>query len=189
MPLLSTREDSDEKLGFVYILSNPSFPGLLKVGFTLRDVQQRVDELSASTSVPYSFQEELSLICEDPEKIERRIHGRLHRYRVNPKKEFFKISKREAQAALINIVTGLDVEEENITRRVLVWAVFVQLFKTGCRFPEQFKDVNDKDPLRSLLKQLRKGLAQALPEGDEVRGEITQLIDERLKAISLEDKT
>ena len=144
MPLLSIREDSDEKLGFVYILSNPSFPGLLKVGFTLRDVQQRVDELSASTSVPYSFQEELSLICEDPEKIERRIHGRLHRYRVNPKKEFFEISIPDAQAALIGIVTGLDVEKEEITPRFLLLAAFRQLFNAAVRYPERFRDVNNK---------------------------------------------
>jgi hypothetical protein len=38
--------------GFVYVLANPAFPGLLKIGFTNRSVDDRMKELNSSTSVP-----------------------------------------------------------------------------------------------------------------------------------------
>lgn len=41
--------------GYLYVLSNPSIPGLVKVGKTTRDPAQRVAELSAATGVPSPF--------------------------------------------------------------------------------------------------------------------------------------
>ena len=42
--------------GYVYILSNPAMPGLLKIGYTERDVQERVKELS-NTGIPSPFED------------------------------------------------------------------------------------------------------------------------------------
>lgn len=41
--------------GVIYILTNPSFREYVKIGYA-DDVKKRVDELNASTAVPYSFQ-------------------------------------------------------------------------------------------------------------------------------------
>ena len=41
--------------GFVYVLSHPLMPNLLKIGFTTRQVEERVAELSAATAVPGPF--------------------------------------------------------------------------------------------------------------------------------------
>lgn len=41
--------------GFVYILSNPTMPGLLKIGMTRFDPSRRVQELSSATGVPTPF--------------------------------------------------------------------------------------------------------------------------------------
>jgi hypothetical protein len=41
--------------GFVYLLSNPSMPGLLKIGYTERDVTERAAEISAATGVPEPY--------------------------------------------------------------------------------------------------------------------------------------
>lgn len=40
--------------GFIYILTNPSFPQYVKIGYAT-DVQQRLDELNRSTAVPFAF--------------------------------------------------------------------------------------------------------------------------------------
>jgi len=40
--------------GFVYVLSNTSMPGLLKVGYTTRSIEERINEL-CSTGVPTRF--------------------------------------------------------------------------------------------------------------------------------------
>ena len=40
--------------GVIYILTNPSFPQYVKIGYAT-DVQQRLDELNRSTAVPFSF--------------------------------------------------------------------------------------------------------------------------------------
>ena len=41
--------------GYVYILSNPWMPNLIKIGFTTRDIQERLAELNSATGVPEPF--------------------------------------------------------------------------------------------------------------------------------------
>lgn len=43
-----------EKTGVIYILTNPSFPQYVKIGYAT-DVKQRLDELNRSTAVPFAF--------------------------------------------------------------------------------------------------------------------------------------
>lgn len=43
-----------EKSGVIYILTNPSFPQYVKIGYAA-DVKQRLDELNRSTAVPFAF--------------------------------------------------------------------------------------------------------------------------------------
>ena len=43
-----------EKTGYIYILTNPSFPEYVKIGYAA-DVKQRLDELNRSTAVPFAF--------------------------------------------------------------------------------------------------------------------------------------
>jgi hypothetical protein len=38
--------------GFIYVVSSPDMPGLLKVGFTERTVAERLKQLSAHSTVP-----------------------------------------------------------------------------------------------------------------------------------------
>jgi len=40
--------------GYIYILTNPSFPQYVKIGYAA-DVKQRLDELNRSTAVPFAF--------------------------------------------------------------------------------------------------------------------------------------
>jgi len=41
-------------MGYIYILTNPSFPQYVKIGYAT-DVKQRLDELNRSSAVPFAF--------------------------------------------------------------------------------------------------------------------------------------
>lgn len=41
-------------MGYIYILTNPSFPQYVKIGYAA-DVKQRLDELNRSSAVPFAF--------------------------------------------------------------------------------------------------------------------------------------
>lgn len=86
--------------GFVYVLSNPSMPGVLKIGKTTRSVDERARELSNETGIPTSFVVEHSTETIDCHNLERAVHYRLVKERVNDKREFFKLDLKDA----INIV-------------------------------------------------------------------------------------
>jgi hypothetical protein len=90
--------------GYLYILSNPLIPGLLKIGLTTRLVPDRVAELSSATGVPGDFTIEAYFESSDPAGHERTIHKKLNHCRVKGK-EFFRISLDEAVETL-RVVTG-----------------------------------------------------------------------------------
>jgi hypothetical protein len=83
--------------GFLYVLSNKSMPGLLKIGYTTRSIEERIRELN-STGVPKSF--ELEFFCEvnQSAKFERLIHKTLEQYGYG--KEFFECSINQAVEAI-----------------------------------------------------------------------------------------
>ena len=74
-------------LGYVYIMSNESMPGLYKIGCTSKDPAQRADDLY-TTGVPTPFIIEYCIYIENYENVEKLIHRSLLQYNYN--KEFFK---------------------------------------------------------------------------------------------------
>ena len=83
--------------GSVYIISNAAMPGLLKVGYTTRAVDQRLAEL-ATTGVPGKFKLEFFCEIESAPTLERRVHSALHKHHHN--KEFFRCSLNDAVRAV-----------------------------------------------------------------------------------------
>ena len=76
--------------GYIYALSNESFPGMLKIGMTRKAPVERAAELS-STGVPTPFRVEFSIIVSNPEQAEHKIHTYFSDYRVKHDREFFTI--------------------------------------------------------------------------------------------------
>jgi hypothetical protein len=76
--------------GYVYILSNPSMPGLVKIGRTIRCVDGRANELY-QTGVPTPFNVEFSIFSPDCEEMEIRAHEKFANERVSESREFFKV--------------------------------------------------------------------------------------------------
>jgi hypothetical protein len=93
--------------GIVYVLKNPAFPNLIKIGITLRDeVQIRMSELY-STGVPFPFECVYAGKVKDAKKVERSLHQAFNPNRVNPSREFFDIDESQA----IVILKLLDIED------------------------------------------------------------------------------
>jgi hypothetical protein len=90
--------------GYLYILSNRSMPGLLKIGLTTRSVPDRVTELNAATGVPTAFVIEAYFESTNPQEHEDLVHKRLGHNRVRGK-EFFRVSLEDA-IEVIRTVTG-----------------------------------------------------------------------------------
>lgn len=84
---------------YIYIMSNPSMPGLLKVGRS-DNPDRRSQELSAHTGVPTPFFVERAVEVADSEYAERDAHDILCRYRVSFVREFFRCDLAEAIAAI-----------------------------------------------------------------------------------------
>ena len=78
---------------YVYVMSNPSFPdNMFKIGWTRKYPTIRAKNLHTS-GIPTPFIIEFLIITTDGYKLEKKIHEYIKQYRLNPNREFFKISK------------------------------------------------------------------------------------------------
>lgn len=83
-------------MGYLYIISSPSLPNMVKVGVTRRlDPYTRVKELSSS-SLPFPFELHAYALCEDCFGIESAMHEHFNAKRVAENREFFYITVEEA---------------------------------------------------------------------------------------------
>lgn len=85
--------------GYVYVLSNRSMPGMVKIGKTARKPATRATELYAS-GVPTPFIIEATIKTPDMDTTERAVHALLSAQRVNQNREFFRATIPQAVAAL-----------------------------------------------------------------------------------------
>ena len=91
----------DTETGYVYCFSNPSMEGILKIGMTERTPDIRLKEANNSDT----WRPPLPYICEiakkvfNPKEKESTIHKLLSQYteRINPKREFFRVSIEEVK--------------------------------------------------------------------------------------------
>lgn len=84
----------------IYILINESMPGYVKIGKTNNSLEQRVRDLSASTSVPLPFTVFYACTVKNANFVEHQLHDAFDNNRVNPRREFFQIAPERVVAAL-----------------------------------------------------------------------------------------
>lgn len=99
--------------GWVYVISNPSIPGLIKIGFSRKDPVLRARELDG-TGLPTPYRVEFDALVWNPSRLERRVHERLRDRREG--KEWFRCSVTVA-ARLILDEAGSDVVESRAADR------------------------------------------------------------------------
>ena len=79
--------------GYIYTLSHKGGnDGIYKVGFTKRCVEKRLKELNSETGNPYELKIEFYKKVANCKKKEQLLHKILSQYRLNKKREFFKVS-------------------------------------------------------------------------------------------------
>jgi len=90
---------------YIYILSNETMPGLVKVGFTKNKPTDRAKQINAATGVALDFKVEWQYPCFNAHALEGEIHAYLefNGFRVNKKKEFFNISVEQARSVIERI--------------------------------------------------------------------------------------
>lgn len=89
--------------GFVYVLLNPAFPTMVKIGLTKDISETRARKISAASGVPTAFIVLFDALVSDIKEVEKTLHKQFATYRVNSKREFFSIPPKFAISALIDI--------------------------------------------------------------------------------------
>lgn len=82
--------------GYLYLLMNPSMPGLIKIGKTTRTADQRLKELGAATGVPTPFALVFEVWVHDCHRAEKYVHDLLSENRVAGNREFFNVASTVA---------------------------------------------------------------------------------------------
>lgn len=87
-----------EDATWVYVLSNPSMPGMVKIGMTDRNLGERKKELDRHSGVPTPFVIEYGFPCINAGRLEKEIHIYLESQgvRANSDREFFYLSPETA---------------------------------------------------------------------------------------------
>ncbi len=83
----------------VYVLTNPTMPGLVKIGKTKKTIKNRLRELD-STGVPHPFDCVAAWEFQDAKEVESTLHQAFEDRRVRPNREFFEISPHQPIAIL-----------------------------------------------------------------------------------------
>lgn len=92
--------DKGEGDQWVYVLSNPTTPGLLKIGYTKLNPDERARQISNATGVALPYNVEWAYKCFNGEQLEGEVHRKLKAYRVNSNREFFQIQLEEAKEVI-----------------------------------------------------------------------------------------
>lgn len=91
---------SKTNLGYVYVLSNPSMPGLVKIGRSINGGKARAKNLY-QTGTPTPFVLEFEILVDDCCEIEQLAHEGLDAFRLANSREFFQVSADEAALAIM----------------------------------------------------------------------------------------
>ena len=87
--------ETSKNYEIVYLLSNPSMPGIYKIGTTERkDISARMNELY-TTGVPTRFECIRACKVKDGKRAESMLHTVFMKDRINPNREFFRIEPEQ----------------------------------------------------------------------------------------------
>jgi len=85
-----------EAEGWVYVLTNKAMPGLVKIGFSMKDPSIRAEDLSKETGIPMPFVVAYKALVVSPREVEQAVHLDLESDRVNNQREFFRCDPFDA---------------------------------------------------------------------------------------------
>ncbi len=98
--------------GYLYVLSHPRMPGLVKIGRSEQWPDERVKQLNSPTGVPGPFTPEAYFASHAPEEHESEIKGRLRLKRIEGK-EFFEAEVAKAVETVRAVVGTEPINPRN----------------------------------------------------------------------------
>ncbi len=109
-------------IGYLYCFSNPSMPGILKVGMTLRTPEERLAEANRPDTFkpPTNYRLEFAKRVSDPRSKESTLHGLLASFaiQVNKNREFFRVPVDEVRR-FFNLMDGIWWEDTELDEEEL----------------------------------------------------------------------
>ena len=101
--------------GWLYIMRSGSHRiDVYKIGKTRRSADVRAKELSGATGVPTYLEVLFRWEVGDIDVVEKEVHRRLWRYRVNRRREFFNCPLQTIIDAIVSIVKELGAEKKDV---------------------------------------------------------------------------
>lgn len=87
---------------YVYILVNPSIPGICKIGYTTTTVHDRVKQINSATGVITPWYPVFTYKCPNGRMLEQEVHEHLMLMgaRINDKREGFAVDTDNARAII-----------------------------------------------------------------------------------------
>lgn len=96
--------NAQSNTGYVYVLTNPAMPGLVKIGRSKTAAAGRARTMySGDTGVPLPFDIYFECLFDDCIAGEQAVHDELCDYRINPNREFFRIEPGDAAVAVMRV--------------------------------------------------------------------------------------
>jgi hypothetical protein len=94
-----------QKPHYIYILVNPSIPGICKIGYTTTTVYDRTKQINSSTGVIVPWYPVYTYKCPNGHMLEQEVHNHLESlgFRVNPNREGFIIDTDVARNVIESI--------------------------------------------------------------------------------------
>ena len=158
--------------GYLYILTNPAMPGLLKLGKSTRHPATRVAELSRATGVPAPFELVDFLPFEQCSVAERLAHHLLQEQgvRVSDDREFFTLAVEPARALLRELQEKLNNPGDNE-------AIGDTFLSRGLNLQEQAQ--GELSMLESAFAELECAAKLGHPQGAYWAGTLAQELSRR----------
>lgn len=169
-------------MGFVYILTNESMPGLIKIGLTdQNDVESRIRSLD-TTGVALPFQCYYAAKVEDNRRVESALHTAFGDFRIRPNREFFRLDPYKVKA----ILEVLELEDVTPRTEIVESAGDIQALRTANIKAGRFRFSTASIPIGSTLNFVKDLSLTATVVEDtwvEYRGQRHSLTTAALEAL------
>ena len=155
--------------GWVYVISNHAMPGLVKVGFTLKDPALRARE-PGHTGMPSPYQVVYEILLDEPRSVEQRAHRQLAK--LSAGKEWFKCSAETAISAIRSSYSG-PVHAENflrLSRQQVERKISVERLRAEENARLMQEDTKRADATQQQVREIRKRYEEAIATSLEVVG-------------------
>ena len=88
---------------WVYVMSNPTYHKIYKIGYTKNLPEERAKQLSSASGVVLPFKVEWAFQCFNGENLEHEVHRKLSDFRINNHREFFDVTLNKAKETIIEL--------------------------------------------------------------------------------------